>query len=58
MGTRLVDVIKHLPHNIIIVTPPLEGWLTKAKKTPSHKVRLTPLDNNLVFQYLMEKSRL
>ena len=34
--------------------PSLEGWPTKAKEAPSpHKVRLTPLDTNLVFQSLL-----
>ena len=38
------------PKGIFIVTPPLEGWPTKAKEAPSpHKVRLTPLDTNPVF---------
>ena len=34
--------------------PSLEGWPTKAKEAPSpHEVRLTPLDTNPVFQYLI-----
>ena len=33
--------------------PSLELWPTKAKETsPSHEVRLTPLDTNRVFQCL------
>ena len=33
----------------------LDGWQTKAKKTPSpHEIRLTPLDTNPVFQCLEE----
>ena len=40
------------------MTPSLEGWSTKAKETPSpHEVRLAPLDTNLVFQSLEEKSQ-
>ena len=38
------------PKGIFIVTTPLEGWPTKAKKAPyPHEVRLTPLDTNPVF---------
>ena len=36
------------------MTPSLEGWPTKAIETPPHKVRLTPLDTNPVFQCLGE----
>ena len=40
--------------------PSLEGWLTKAKVTPPHDVRLTPLGTNAVFgisfiQYTLHK---
>ena len=35
------------------MTPSLEGWPTKAKEAPSpHKVRMSPLDINPVFQSL------
>ena len=44
------------PYVIFIVKPPLEGWPTKAKEAPpSHEVRMTPLDNNPVFQCLGSK---
>ena len=43
------------PQDIFIVVPSLEGWPTKAKEAPSpHKVRLTLLDTNPVFQCLEE----
>ena len=43
------------PYGIFIVTPSLEGWPTKAKDAPSpHEVRLTPLDTNPVFYYLLK----
>ena len=35
------------------MTPSLEEWPTKAKEAPSpHEVRLTPLENNPIFQCL------
>ena len=41
------------PYGILIVTPSLEGWPTKAKEARSpQEVRLVRLDPNLVFQYL------
>ena len=45
------------PEGIFIVTPSLEGWPTKVKETtPSHKVKLTPLDINPEFQCLWERA--
>ena len=55
---RLVIVIKHLPHNVFLLWHHhyTRRMATKAKVAPSsHEVRLTPLDTNLVFQYLREK---
>ena len=40
------------PLDVIIVTPSLEGWPTKAKEAPPHEVRLTPLYTNPVFECL------
>ena len=40
------------------MTPPLEGWLTKVKESPSpHEVRLTPQDTNPVFQCFGDKTK-
>ena len=45
-----------IPQCILIVTPSLERWPTKAKEAPSpHEVRLTPLDTNPVFQNVRMK---
>ena len=50
-----MDLTKHLPIGSFVMTPSLEGWLTKAKEAPSaHEVRMTPLDVNPVFQCLWE----
>ena len=43
--------------SIFIVAPSLEGWLTKAKQAPSpYEVRLTPLDTNPEFQFMIVHS--
>ena len=34
--------------------PSPEGWPTKAKETPPHEVKLTPLDTNPVLQSVGE----
>ena len=50
-----MDLTKHLPIGIFVMTPSLEGWLAKAKEAPSaHEVRMTLLDVNPVFQCLWE----
>ena len=48
-----------IPKGIFIFTvaPSLDRWATKAKEAPSpHKVKLTLLDTNPVFQDIREKS--
>ena len=38
------------PQGNFIVSPLLEGWLTKAKEAPfTHEISLNPLDTNPVF---------
>ena len=50
MGSQAGRCKTSTPYSIFIVTPSLEGWATKAKKTHSpHAVRLTPLDTDPVF---------
>ena len=50
MGCEDVRCKTSTPQGIFIVTPSLEGWITKAKEAPSpHEVRLASLDTNPLF---------
>ena len=50
MGCKAGQCKTSTPKGIFIVTPSLEGQLTKAKEVPSpHEVRLAPLDTNPLF---------
>ena len=57
MGCKAGQCKTSSPKGILIVIPSLEGSSTKAKEAPSFdEIRLAPLDNNPVFQFLGDVS--
>ena len=57
MGCKAGQCKTSSPKGIFIVTPSIEGSSTKAKEAPSlDEIRLAPLGNNPVFQFLGDVS--